>query len=990
MKKLILLIGLLCMVTGGFAQIDTEFWFAAPDLEANHAQEPIRFCIVAYEQGATVVFEQPANPLYAQQSFQLEPNGFYVYDVSSIIGMVETQPYNRILNYGFYIHSDNPVSIYYEADNNNSENYSLKGRNALGTQFVVPMQYTYENYYTSTCSRIEVVASQDDTEVTFVPSVAIKGGGQAGVPVTVTLQRGQSYAIEAASPQGAAHLRNTRVTATKPIAVNSSDDSVNLNGHYDLVGDQIVPTDLLGTDYIAIWNYNSAEYLYFFPTEDNTNIYLNGSNVPVATLNVGQEYTHHLNAAAVYIHADRPIAVFQLSSSSASEFGGTILPQISCTGSRKTVYKRQSTSNLVVTLIVGTAYTDGFVLNGNTTYITASDFTTVPANPDYSYCRKNVSNYVPNNGIMALENTYDGGFFHLGILTGDEANTWNYGYFSDYQPYAYAEFQMADTYCAGQDIEFQYVTENVENLRLLLPDGTETGLPFMLPNAQSGQSGRYALRGEDCNGVRILDEIHISIAEPATATFELDGCTMVEWNGITFTHSVDTTWAVPGAGQNDCDSIYTFHVTVYPPNDTLLVDASICVGQSYNFHGVQYDQNGQIAYFDTLDAHGCLKVEKLLLTVGEYQTPPVLHQYECYAQGDTPSWTWDKTGITYYEDTYDEIILPDPAGGCDIKHRLDLRFHEEYYREDTVVACDSYTWPVNGQTYTESQSHIVKTFHNTFGDTECDSTFVLHLVINDYETFAFTVPEEENCDEYFWNPEGKPFTTDDEYNPDDHIFRQSGTYHRTFQNQMGCDSVVTMSIDFDFTPHPTDIYPMDTNNIYPHWVVTATEFQINAYDFHLWDTNPACSWDTVVWSFDNPDVLWLLEPSGAHGKHCKMYVLNHVDDTVWLSARAFNRCAPDVGVEQRYWFVCSFYGTEEPVVPEATVYPNPTNGTVIVEASNIERVRVVDMMGQTLFIRECDPTDRLVVDLSAMRPAVYLIEIKTSNGISKKKIIISR
>ena len=81
MKKLILLIGLLCMVTGGFAQIDTEFWFAAPDLEANHAQEPIRFCIVAYEQGATVVFEQPANPLYAQQSFQLEPNGFYVYDV---------------------------------------------------------------------------------------------------------------------------------------------------------------------------------------------------------------------------------------------------------------------------------------------------------------------------------------------------------------------------------------------------------------------------------------------------------------------------------------------------------------------------------------------------------------------------------------------------------------------------------------------------------------------------------------------------------------------------------------------------------------------------------------------------------------------------------------------------------------------------------------------------------------------------------------------
>ena len=125
---------------GGLAQTDTEFWFAAPDLEANHAQSPIRFCIVTYESAATVVFEQPANSHYLQQTFNVGANDCYVYDVSDIIGVVETQPYNTVLNYGFYIHSDAPVSIYYESDNNNSEIYSLKGRNALGTSFVVPMQ----------------------------------------------------------------------------------------------------------------------------------------------------------------------------------------------------------------------------------------------------------------------------------------------------------------------------------------------------------------------------------------------------------------------------------------------------------------------------------------------------------------------------------------------------------------------------------------------------------------------------------------------------------------------------------------------------------------------------------------------------------------------------------------------------------------------------------------------------------------------------------
>ena len=986
MKKCVFLIAFVLMALGGFAQIDTEFWFAAPDLEVNHAQEPIRFCIVAYEQGATVEFEQPANPLFTPRTFHLEPNDFYVYDVSSIIYMVETQPYNTVLDYGFYIHSDNPVSIYYEADNNNSENFSLKGRNALGTQFVVPMQYSYENYYSSTCSRVEVVASQDGTEVTFVPSVPIKGGGQAGVPVTVTLNRGQSYAIEAASPQGSAHLRNTRVTATKPIAVNSSDDSVNLNGHYDFVGDQIVPTDLLGTDYIAIWNYNSEEYLYFFPTEDNTNIYLNGSNVPVATLNIGQEYTHHLTSAVVYIHADHPIAVFQLSSSSSSEFGGTVLPQISCTGSRKTVYKRQSTSNLVVTLIVGTAYTDGFVLNGNTTYITASDFTPVPANPDYSYCRKNVTNYVPNNGLLALENTYSEGFFHLGLLTGDEANTWTYGYFSDYQPYAYAEFQMADTYCSGQDIEFLYVTENVSNLRLVLPDGTETELPYMLPNVQSGQSGHYALRGEDCNGVRILDEIDISISEPTEATFELEGCTTVVWNGITFNHSVDTTWTVPGAGQNDCDSIYTFHVTVYPPNDTLVVDASICVGQTFEFHGVLYDQDGQIAYFDTIDNHGCLKVEQLVLTVGEYQVPPVQYQYECYAQGTEPAWTWDKTGITYHEDTYDEIILPDPNGGCDIKHRLDLRFHEEYYHEENKVACEEYYWPVTGATYHESQNGIVRTFHNAFGDTFCDSTFVLNLEINTFETTEFTVSNEENCDGYLWDPQSHEYSTDD-YDPEDHYFTESNSYTRTYKNLQGCDSIVTMTVDFDYSPNPTEIFPVDENNTAPHWVVTATEFQVNSYDFMFWDNNANCHWESVSWAFENPDMLWVLEPNVA-GTTCRMYVLNQVEDTVWLRATAYNRCQPE-GVSRRYWFVCSFYGVDEHQA-NVVVYPNPTSGMITVEADNMERVRVVNMLGQVMEETAVDHADKITLNLADLPASVYLLEIKTKERLVKRRIVLSR
>jgi hypothetical protein len=436
-----------------------------------------------------------------------------------------------------------------------------------------------------------------------------------------------------------------------------------------------------------------------------------------------------------------------------------------------------------------------------------------------------------------------------------------------------------------------------------------------------------------------------------------------------------------------CDSIVRLNLNVYPPNDTLIVDASICVGQAFEFHGVLYDHDGQIAYFDTIDDHGCLEVEKLMLTVGEYQVPPIEYQYECYAQGTMPSWTWDKTGVTYQEDTYDEIILDDPNGGCPFKYRLDLKFHEEFYHEENKVACEEYTWPITGATYHESQNGIVRTFHNAFGDTYCDSTYVLNLEINTYETTNFTVGDGENCDGYLWDPKGHEYTTEDLYDPENHYYTQSGTYVRTYQNLQGCDSIVTMEVQFAYTPNPTEIFPVDENNTAPHWVVTATEFQINSYDFIFWDNNPLCHWESVSWEFENPDMLWVLEPDDA-GTTCRMYVLNQMEDTVWLRAMAYNRCQPE-GVSRRYWFVCSFYGVDEQQA-KAVVYPNPTSGLITVEADNMERVRVVNMLGQVMEETAVDRADKLTLNLADLPASVYLIEIKTKEGLVKRRIVLSR
>ena len=133
---------------------------------------------------------------------------------------------------------------------------------------------------------------------------------------------------------------------------------------------------------------------------------------------------------------------------------------------------------------------------------------------------------------------------------------------------------------------------------------------------------------------------------------------------------------------------------------------------------------------------------------------------------------------------------------------------------------------------------------------------------------------------------------------------------------------------------------------------------------------------------------WVLEPYGEKGSSCKVYVLDVVEDTVWLEARAYNRCAPD-GVAQRYWFVCSFYDVEEHV-GEAKVYPNPTNGALVIEAEGIEQVRIVDMRGQVVDDRRFDHADKATMDLGGLPTSLYLVEIKTNDGWTKHRIVLSR
>ena len=120
------------------AQTDTAFWFAPPDLSnfayTNYGETPVRLVFHSYGQPATVTVEQPANPYFPTTRIILHPYDVDTIGLSSWVDSIETKPVNTVLNWGFYIHSTAPITCYYQCTSTNRETYTLKGRNALGTE----------------------------------------------------------------------------------------------------------------------------------------------------------------------------------------------------------------------------------------------------------------------------------------------------------------------------------------------------------------------------------------------------------------------------------------------------------------------------------------------------------------------------------------------------------------------------------------------------------------------------------------------------------------------------------------------------------------------------------------------------------------------------------------------------------------------------------------------------------------------------------------
>ena len=308
-------------------------------------------------------------------------------------------------------------------------------------------------------------------------------------------------------------------------------------------------------------------------------------------------------------------------------------------------------------------------------------------------------------------------------------------------------------------------------------------------------------------------------------------------------------YTVTVTDQNGCvNEFTTASVTVYPSYE-LNDELSVCYTNNPYTWGAQtitangnYDQNFTIA-------HGCDSLVHLTFTFEEMGIENSNIE-RCY--GD--SYTFENITRTATADT--NLFYIDNSGECPVRYNLAVTVNPVKATTVPQTVCDTYTWPVNGQTYTVSGEYPA-----TLATTKnCDSVVTLNLTVNYQNTGVET---DTACDNFVWDLNGVNYTAT----------TNEPTF--TLQNQWGCDSVVTLNLTVNYRSyHPefhcvsdTDTYTWSNGRTYNLNVDVADSIQF------VTGTNAAgCNEIALLHLIMNPVVDTL---AWANVEACDEYVVNN-------------------------------------------------------------------------------------------------------------------
>ncbi len=590
-KVLLSLAATLCLLFS-YAQSGTEFWFAPPDVTFSHNSPggvPIYLNLATFGAAATVTIDQPANPGFTPIVVNLPANSSHQEDMSAFVADLETTPTDTVLTTGLRVVSTATITAYYEVSNtNNPDIFALKGNNSLGQEFYIPL-HNHDPFYNHTFAAphqayasFDIVATEDNTTV-MIYSPRDVDGHPALIPFTITLDQGETYSCGYTgtgyeTPSN--HPAGAVVISDKDVAITIKDDS-NHNpsgGCYDLLGDQIVPVNIVGTEYIAVkgqLNATGDESVFILATQNGTEVYIDGAAAPVTTLFAGQTYRYdmdYLGASAdnsVYIATSKPSYVTHVTGFGCEQ-GQAILPPLGCAGSEQIAFTRSTAENFYLNILVrATAVNDFTITGAGTAAINPASFLPVPGTGGVWMAAQIQYNTteVPVNQAHLITNSSD--VFSLAIINGGATSGCRYGFFSEFAAEIVIDAGADNTMCANDTVQLSGSVEG----------GTTTGI------WTTSGSGQFLPNDTDLNAEYVPSPADISAGVVTITLTSTGNCTPVSDNMTLNITPAPTVDAGPDVSvcENNADVNLSGTVTVasggiwtggggtFSPNNTSLV-----------------------------------------------------------------------------------------------------------------------------------------------------------------------------------------------------------------------------------------------------------------------------------------------------------------------------------------------------------------------------------------------------------------------------------
>lgn len=337
------------------AQRDTDHWFAPYYASTSYTQ-----ALYLSTDSATpfiVTINNNNTPIGTVTISKNAPQIFVV-PIAVIAANVTSDAYS-VITKGLHVQGTKPFycSLRIVSSTTHAEIITSKGKAGIGKEFYVAGTPTTSSLtgYNFTAG---ILATENNTVVTATwdGNVTFFGAAPPTNTQTITLNKGQSF-IFAGGPgtggQNQSAFIGAKIVSDKPITLTNG----NVNGNFgnntgsgsDAILDQSVPTERLGSTFAMVRTRSSTDDLeggIIIGTEDHTQIFINGSTTPIATINSGDFYritgnnyvqqgnSGHFN---MFITTSKNVYLYQLVSvnNSSATCGFNYIPPLNCFLPRK-------------------------------------------------------------------------------------------------------------------------------------------------------------------------------------------------------------------------------------------------------------------------------------------------------------------------------------------------------------------------------------------------------------------------------------------------------------------------------------------------------------------------------------------------------------------------------------------------------------------------------------------------------------------------------